>query len=41
MVLARAGTEANFQVHLTWTRSPGTAPAARESGEGGNDGATS
>lgn len=33
MVLARAGTEANFQVHLTWTRSPGGHAAA--SGDGG------
>lgn len=37
MVLARAGTEANFQVHLTWTRSRGGDRAARESGEGSKD----
>jgi hypothetical protein len=29
MVLARAGTEANFQVHLTWTRSHEEADAPR------------
>ncbi|HEY3960181.1 MAG TPA: CU044_2847 family protein [Solirubrobacteraceae bacterium] len=40
MVLARAGTEANFQVHLTWKRSPGGDSAARRSGEGGKDSAT-
>jgi hypothetical protein len=39
MVLARAGAEANFQVHLTWTRSPGAGAAARESAEGGKDSA--
>jgi Trypsin-co-occurring domain 1 len=35
MVLARAGTEANFQVHLTWTRSPGGDAAVAESPDGG------
>jgi hypothetical protein len=35
MVLARAGTEANFQVHLTWARSPSVDAAARKTGDGG------
>lgn len=40
MVLARAGTEANFQVHLTWTRSPGGGEVGQGSGGDGKDGAT-